>query len=79
MWPRWWRNWRASTPDAARNEKARPPGVPAGFFEIWDKDGLSLAVPVDLLTRIWELALEPRFSYEDGTTLVGYTAYPALD
>ena len=43
------------------------------------KDGLSLAVPVDLLTRIWNLELEPRFSYEDGTTLVGYTAYPVLD
>ena len=43
------------------------------------KDGLSLAVPVDLLTRIWDLELEPRFSYEEGTTLVGYTAYPALD
>lgn len=46
------------------------------------KDGLSLAVPVDLLTRIWDLELEPRFQPAEqaegtGEVLSGYTAYPA--
>ena len=46
------------------------------------KDGLSLAVPVDLLTRIWDLELEPRFQPTEqaegtGEVLSGYTASPA--